>query len=816
MRYSTIAILSALVLIIENRDIMSNRNGAFEAQTWKIYRRFLFSVLFFYCTDILWGIFDALKNRELLLVDTAFYFIAIATTLWLWSSYVITFLGVTNGFGRFFLYAGRVVASAISIGVIVNFFVPIMFSVTEDAVYKPHAGRYILLDLQIILLVLLSVYSIYVQIHLKRASVNNSKYRVIGYFGFIMTAFLVAQVYFTLLPLCSIAYLLGTCLLRAFVVSEEKEEYRMKYMEAEQIKNLKQSLSSLLDNMPALSFSKDATTGIYLACNQAFAEYAHKKDPEGVIGLTDAEIFDSVTASHFVEDDKMALSMDEPYIFFEDVPDAAGNQRQFQTTKLKFIDTDGRLCTLGMCQDVTDMVSIRREYATNKEEYEKARNNSIIYTRIAQTLARGLADLFYVNLETEEYIEFNTDNENGELKEIRRGPDFFGSCKQDCKKYIYAEDQELFLNSMKRENILGAIERTGAFNLTYRLNTEKGPSYVAMRVSKMEGDKFIVIGISDVDEEMKQRRINERIVEQRMAYSRLNALIGDLLCAFVVIPETGRYREFSSTDGFDSFEVPKDGMDFFAASRKRMEKIVHPDDVERVMAAFTFEHMMKEIEKSGIFALNYRLRFNDTYRHVQLKANRIEEKEGQRLIVGLLDTDALVRQEADFARRLSQAQSMANIDALTGVKTKHAYLESEARLNHRIQTEKNLAFAIVILDVNDLKKINDTEGHQAGDQYLRNACRIICKAFKKSPVFRVGGDEFAVVVLGDDYSRLDELLTKFNENNKEAIKKGGIVIACGASRFDNDAAVSGVYERADKNMYENKNMLKNVASGNSL
>jgi hypothetical protein len=78
--------------------------------------------------------------------------------------------------------------------------------------------------------------------------------------------------------------------------------------------------------MPAMSFYKDAQTGVYLACNQAFAEYANKKSPSGVTGLTDSEIFDAETAKHFAEYDQKALSMEEPYIFFEDVPDAAGNQ----------------------------------------------------------------------------------------------------------------------------------------------------------------------------------------------------------------------------------------------------------------------------------------------------------------------------------------------------------------------------------------------------------------------------------------------------------------------------------------------------------
>ncbi len=117
-------------------------------------------------------------------------------------------------------------------------------------------------------------------------------------------------------------------------------------------------------------------------------------------------------------------------------------------------------------------------------------------------------------------------------------------------------------------------------------------------------------------------------------------------------------------------------------------------------------------------------------------------------------------------------------------------------------------FGIVILDVNDLKKVNDTEGHKAGDQFLRDACKIICTTFKRSPVFRVGGDEFAVLTQGDDFNRLDELIEQMNTHNEEAIENGGIVIALGVSRYDHDEKVAPVYERADQIMYENKKALK--------
>ena len=90
-------------------------------------------------------------------------------------------------------------------------------------------------------------------------------------------------------------------------------------MKASKRETYRQALAALLDNMPALTFTKDAKTGEYVACNQKFAEYAHKESPEGVVGLTDAQIFDPETAAHFEEDDRMALSMDEPLIIFEDV-----------------------------------------------------------------------------------------------------------------------------------------------------------------------------------------------------------------------------------------------------------------------------------------------------------------------------------------------------------------------------------------------------------------------------------------------------------------------------------------------------------------
>ena len=118
----------------------------------------------------------------------------------------------------------------------------------------------------------------------------------------------------------------------------------------------------------------------------------------------------------------------------------------------------------------------------------------------------------------------------------------------------------------------------------------------------------------------------------------------------------------------------------------------------------------------------------------------------------------------------------------------------------------------MVLDVNDLKKVNDSAGHEAGDQYIRDACRIICNTFKHSPVFRIGGDEFAVIAQGDDYARIENLIVRMKEYNAQALGSGGIVIACGMARNKGDASVAPVFERADQIMYENKSDLKDPGS----
>jgi len=166
---------------------------------------------------------------------------------------------------------------------------------------------------------------------------------------------------------------------------------------------------------------------------------------------------------------------------------------------------------------------------------------------------------------------------------------------------------------------------------------------------------------------------------------------------------------------------------------------------------------------------------------------------------------------SNMQEHISDLSSRVFVDELTAVGNKAAFNDLCTELQETVNDDNSVKFAIGIFDCNKLKHINDKYGHDKGDIYLKCASSAISKAFKDCPVFRIGGDEFAVILKDDDYLNRELLIERFesikerrnavNENEWEKIN-----IAIGFAEFDadNDRSVEEVVRRADKEMYEDK------------
>ncbi len=175
------------------------------------------------------------------------------------------------------------------------------------------------------------------------------------------------------------------------------------------------------------------------------------------------------------------------------------------------------------------------------------------------------------------------------------------------------------------------------------------------------------------------------------------------------------------------------------------------------------------------------------------------------------------RELADTKDHVSVMTEIANKDALTGLRNKTAYDNEVKRLEWMID-DGTARFGIAMIDLNFLKRINDTYGHEQGNVAIKNLCRIVCTIFAHSPVFRIGGDEFVVILENGDYDDIELLLMDFNQKLEEYAKDDllepweRISAAIGYAIYDKfiDHRVDNVFKRADKAMYQNKKNMKAV------
>ena len=167
-----------------------------------------------------------------------------------------------------------------------------------------------------------------------------------------------------------------------------------------------------------------------------------------------------------------------------------------------------------------------------------------------------------------------------------------------------------------------------------------------------------------------------------------------------------------------------------------------------------------------------------------------------------------------LSRRTRESERIAFTDPMTGVKSKHAHMVREQELDTAITEGSVRPFGIVICDVNGLKHVNDTYGHKAGDSYIRSACAIVCELFQHSPVFRIGGDEFVVILMGRDYENRQSILAELRERSKRNIGTENAVVSAGVSvyRSGEDEDVHTVFHRADERMYRDKQELKSLGA----
>lgn len=160
--------------------------------------------------------------------------------------------------------------------------------------------------------------------------------------------------------------------------------------------------------------------------------------------------------------------------------------------------------------------------------------------------------------------------------------------------------------------------------------------------------------------------------------------------------------------------------------------------------------------------------------------------------------------------QLVYIKNLAYYDSLTGVKNKTAYEEVVSQLEDHMRA-KEAMFAVVVMDINNLKHINDNYGHELGDRLISDGISIMKKIFPKERLFRIGGDEFVALLSAAEIPLCRNWLIDFQMeiesfNKTRRAYPEELHVAAGAAVYDEerDKTYTSVFRRADARMYKDK------------
>ena len=185
------------------------------------------------------------------------------------------------------------------------------------------------------------------------------------------------------------------------------------------------------------------------------------------------------------------------------------------------------------------------------------------------------------------------------------------------------------------------------------------------------------------------------------------------------------------------------------------------------------------------------------------------------IVVILIAIVSVIMTNRRIVKPFNKLENEAYRDTLTGLLNRTAYFRYAQQLDEQIGAG-TAAFSLLMIDVNFLKKVNDTYGHEKGNSYLKNAAGLMSSVFGAEYLYRIGGDEFVAVLEGKAQNGAEERMRTFREEvakkqNDETLQpweRVSAAIGIAVYEKEKDQSSDDVLKRADQAMYTAKTAMK--------
>lgn len=261
--------------------------------------------------------------------------------------------------------------------------------------------------------------------------------------------------------------------------------------------------------------------------------------------------------------------------------------------------------------------------------------------------------------------------------------------------------------------------------------------------------------------------------------------------------------------GYDIDKLPKKiNYEFFTSK-------LHPDDYDRVM-----KNMMNHLlNKSQAYEVEYRIKNVDgeyVWYYDRGKVTK-RDSEGKPLIVAgiVFDITKNKKLEASLKKSNIKLKRLAEKDTLTNLYNRRYLLKKIGEEIQRYNRKKS-AFSIIMLDIDHFKNVNDTYGHDVGDEVLKKLSSCVSDRLRVTDVFaRWGGEEFMIFSINitfDETYVLAEMIRKLISETDFGLNEN-ITVSLGITKFYDNDSLKSFLKRVDDNLYEAKSNGRNCTVG---
>jgi diguanylate cyclase (GGDEF)-like protein/PAS domain S-box-containing protein len=551
--------------------------------------------------------------------------------------------------------------------------------------------------------------------------------------------------------------------------------YRRHQERRQAIRNLAEShhmLQMVIDAMPMRIFWKDQESR-FLGCNALFAKDAGESGPGGVIGKFDTQFSWEKQAALYPADDRQVLASGQPKLAFDEPQTTADGQSVWlRTYKVPLRSMDQTIIgVLGVYHDITETKETERALIESERRLFEILENVSAYIYLKDKEGRYL----FANKLVRELWGVSTAEVIG-----------FGD-----EKFFDAETAANIRRNDRRVLDEGETIRAEETNLVMQTGVTATYWSVKLPLRRENGEIYALCGISTDMSEVKRGQEEMRLASMVYESSSEAMMVTDAGGGIIAINPA-----FTNTTGYTLDEIKGKNASILKSHH-------HP-------AAF-FQEMWSVLNTTGCWqgeiwdkrkdgeiypkwmTINTTFDIDGTpYRRVALFSDITEKKKSEQII-----------------------WHQANFDTLTGLPNRrmfHDRLEQEIKKAHRSGRQ----LALLFIDLDRFKEINDTLGHDNGDILLKEAARRLKNCVRESDtVARLGGDEFTIILSDLDSARgadriADAILTSMTAPFTLGGETAYVSASIGLTLFPEDASASEtLVKNADQAMYAAKHLGRN-------